>query len=261
MFKPTPETIKVASKWDNAGRQALLCVLANSCDEELYKKLVTALCSEHGIPLLHVDSNKMLGEWSGLCKIDKEGKARKVVGSSCVVITDWGKETPALDFLKDHMRQKGRQALLCVLANSCDEELYKKLVTALCSEHGIPLLHVDSNKMLGEWSGLCKIDKEGKARKVVGSSCVVITDWGKETPALDFLKDHMRQKGADFPVGIMIRSWALPLEQLLRVTHQFNKSHWSAPPNEGAVGAASALLLWAAAEGWAPQSQPVWSGF
>ncbi|CAG0913116.1 unnamed protein product [Notodromas monacha] len=68
-------------------RQALLCILANSCDEPAYTKLVTALCSEHGIPLLTVDSNKMLGEWSGLCKIDKEGKARKVVGSSCVVIT------------------------------------------------------------------------------------------------------------------------------------------------------------------------------
>jgi ribosomal protein L7Ae-like RNA K-turn-binding protein len=33
-----------------------------------------------------VDDNKKLGEWVGLCKIDKEGKARKVVGCSCVVV-------------------------------------------------------------------------------------------------------------------------------------------------------------------------------
>lgn len=52
----------------------------------MYKKLVQALCSEHQIPLVKVDSNKKLGEWSGLCKIDKTGNPRKVVGCSCVVI-------------------------------------------------------------------------------------------------------------------------------------------------------------------------------
>lgn len=67
-------------------RQAVLCILAESCDEANYKKLVTALCNEHQIPLLHVDSHKKLGEWSGLCKIDKEGKPRKICGCSCVVI-------------------------------------------------------------------------------------------------------------------------------------------------------------------------------
>ncbi len=36
--------------------------------------------------LLKVDDNKKLGEWVGLCKIDREGKPRKVVGCSCVVI-------------------------------------------------------------------------------------------------------------------------------------------------------------------------------
>jgi len=36
--------------------------------------------------LFQVDDNKKLGEWAGLCKIDKEGKARKVVGCSCVVV-------------------------------------------------------------------------------------------------------------------------------------------------------------------------------
>ncbi|KAK8403297.1 hypothetical protein O3P69_000424 [Scylla paramamosain] len=78
-----------------------------------------------------------------------------------------------------------RQAYLCILANNCDEPGYSKLVEALCQEHQIKLLKVDSNKKLGEWAGLCKIDREGKARKVVGCSCVVVTDYGKETQAHD----------------------------------------------------------------------------
>lgn len=86
-----------------------------------------------------------------------------------------------------------RQAVLAILAESCDEPQYKKLITALCNEHQIPLIRVDSNKKLGEWSGLCKIDKEGKPRKVCGSSVVVIKDFGEETPALDVIKDHLRQ--------------------------------------------------------------------
>merc|ERR1711988_1519882 len=63
-------------------RQALLCILAENCDEPMYKKLISALCMEHGIPLIKVDSNMKLGEWAGLCKIDREGKARKVVKCS-----------------------------------------------------------------------------------------------------------------------------------------------------------------------------------
>jgi small subunit ribosomal protein S12e len=35
-------------------RQALLCILSENCDEPMYKKLVTALCMEHGIPLIKV---------------------------------------------------------------------------------------------------------------------------------------------------------------------------------------------------------------
>jgi len=71
-------------------RQALMCVLAKNCDEPMYVKLVEALCKEHGINLIRVDDNKKLGEWVGLCKIDKEGKPRKVVRCSCVVVKDYG---------------------------------------------------------------------------------------------------------------------------------------------------------------------------
>jgi small subunit ribosomal protein S12e len=99
-----------------------------------------------------------------------------------------------------------RQALLCILADNCDEPMYKKLVTALCQEHGIPLikvwtaktivplfhLQVDSNMKLGEWAGLCKIDQEGKARKVVKCSAAVVRDWGAQGPAHDVLQDYLK---------------------------------------------------------------------
>merc|ERR1712142_1460206 len=95
------ETTKALDK-----RQAIACILAEDCDEENYKKLVQALCMEHQIPLIKVDDNKKLGEWAGLCNIDREGKARKVVGCSCVVVKDWGKETQAHDVLKDYFKSK-----------------------------------------------------------------------------------------------------------------------------------------------------------
>jgi len=87
-----------------------------------------------------------------------------------------------------------RQAHLCVLANNCDEPMYVKLVEALCAEHGINLIKIDDNKKLGEWAGLCKIDKEGKARKVVGCSCAVVKDYGKESQALDVLTEYFKTR-------------------------------------------------------------------
>ena len=82
----------------------MLCLLAKNCTEAAYTRLVEALPTEHSIMLMRVrgvptwvniielytggkvDDNTKLGEWVGLCKIDKEGKPRKVVKCSCVVI-------------------------------------------------------------------------------------------------------------------------------------------------------------------------------
>ncbi|KAF0023481.1 hypothetical protein F2P81_024111 [Scophthalmus maximus] len=87
-----------------------------------------------------------------------------------------------------------RQAHLCVLAANCDEPMYVKLVEALCAEHQINLIKVDDNKKLGEWVGLCKIDREGKPRKVVGCSCVVVKDYGKESQAKDVIEEYFKSK-------------------------------------------------------------------
>merc|ERR1712024_354804 len=93
------ETTKALDK-----RQAIACILAENCDEENYKKLIKALCMEHEIPLITVDDGQKLGEWAGLCKIDKEGEARKIVRCSCVVIKDWGKPSQAQEYLEDHVK-------------------------------------------------------------------------------------------------------------------------------------------------------------
>ena len=87
-----------------------------------------------------------------------------------------------------------RKAHLCVLAQDCDHPEYVKLIEALCGEHNINLLRVPFNKELGEWAGLCKYDKEGTARSVVGASSVVVTDFGEDSPALQWLLDHFRRE-------------------------------------------------------------------
>merc|ERR1719440_1730148 len=71
------------AKHIDAGK-AQLVMLAESCNEPTYKKLVQGLCLEKNVPLIDIPDNKSLGEWAGLCKIDKDGLPRKVVGASCV---------------------------------------------------------------------------------------------------------------------------------------------------------------------------------
>lgn len=83
-------------------------------------------------------------------------------------------------------------AHLCVLAEDCNQPDYVKLVKALCADHNVSLITVPSAKTLGEWAGLCKIDSEGKARKVVGCSCVVVKDFGEETEAMNVVQQQVK---------------------------------------------------------------------
>lgn len=72
--------------------------------------------------VLQVDDNKKLGEWVGLCKIDREGKPRKVVGCSCVVV----KVNVAIQFefcqplrgVKNHRKSLGKIIFKCICQSS-----------------------------------------------------------------------------------------------------------------------------------------------
>lgn len=86
-----------------------------------------------------------------------------------------------------------RQAHLCVLAESCEEVEYTKLIEALCNEHKINLIKVPDAKVLGEWCGLCKVDKNGDAQKVVACACAVVKDFGEETEAMNVILEHFGQ--------------------------------------------------------------------
>ena len=87
-----------------------------------------------------------------------------------------------------------RQAHVAVLASDCTEAAYVNLVEALCTEHNIPLVKVPESKKLGEWVGLCKLDKEGQARKVVKCSIAVVKDYGEESEALNVLLNHIKSQ-------------------------------------------------------------------
>jgi small subunit ribosomal protein S12e len=87
-----------------------------------------------------------------------------------------------------------RQAYLCVLVETCTEAEYIKLIEALCATHTIPLIKVGDAKVLGKWAGLCKIDRDGNARKIVGCSCVVVKEYGEDSEARHVLDEYFKAR-------------------------------------------------------------------
>merc|ERR1712151_572693 len=76
-----------------------------------------------------------------------------------------------------------KQAILCILAEDCNDPKYKKLI------------EVEHRDDLGEWLGHCKYDADGTAKKVKGTSSIAIRNYGEETEALSFVLNHIKEKG------------------------------------------------------------------
>ncbi|RNF20492.1 40S ribosomal protein S12 [Trypanosoma conorhini] len=84
-----------------------------------------------------------------------------------------------------------RTAHLCVLAEDCEDEEYKKLITALAKQGEIDLINVEEREKLAQWAGLAKLDSAGELKKTFKCSCVAVRDFGERTRALDFLLSHL----------------------------------------------------------------------
>ncbi|XP_041505715.1 40S ribosomal protein S12-like [Microtus oregoni] len=95
------------------------------------------------------------------------------------------KAAKTLDECHDH---------LCVLAPSCDEPMYVEFLKAHCAEHQIHVIQVGDNRRLGGWTGLCGTDQDGKPWIVVGCSCVVVKDYGKESQVKVVSKDYFNAR-------------------------------------------------------------------
>ena len=62
-------------------------MLAEDCEEEAAKNLITALAREHSVDLLRVPSRADLGELAGLVKYDMDHAVKKTIGTSAVAVT------------------------------------------------------------------------------------------------------------------------------------------------------------------------------
>ena len=56
------------------------------------------------------------------------------------------------------------------------------------------LITIENRDDLGEWLGHCQYDKEGKPRKVKGTSSVAIRHYGEETEALTFVLNYIKER-------------------------------------------------------------------
>ncbi len=84
-------------------------------------------------------------------------------------------------------------ARLCCLAKDCDNPEYVKLVTALCEEMQVNLVKVEDRSMLGQMAGLSKIGSDGEVVKRGKCSCVVVTDFGEQSSALNVLLEYLKK--------------------------------------------------------------------
>lgn len=68
-----------------------------------------------------------------------------------------------------------------------------KLVQALCAESGVHLIMAEHGTEIGEWVGLAKLNADGTVKKAVRCSVAVVTDFGEETAALNYVMNYVNE--------------------------------------------------------------------
>jgi len=102
---------------------AVFCLLAKDCDEPAYVKLVEALCAARQITLIRVPEGKLLGQWVGLCKIDRDGQARKLRRCSSCVVKSVGKAaSPAVVYLNEQLKSSNSLEIVAESKDDAEDE-------------------------------------------------------------------------------------------------------------------------------------------
>eukprot|EP01083_Nonionella_stella_P143942 448395_1 len=92
---------------------------------------------------------------------------------------------------------ESKKAAIVVVADSCDDDKYKKCIESLCADCGINSIKVPDSKKLGQWCGLVRTDQENNVVKVVKSSyCAVLStipDSVQESTAIKMENESMKK--------------------------------------------------------------------
>jgi ribosomal protein L7Ae-like RNA K-turn-binding protein len=65
---------------------AQLCVLASTCIDQDYIRIISDRCAARNIPLITTVDGSTLADWAGLCKFRTSGARINSVACSCVVV-------------------------------------------------------------------------------------------------------------------------------------------------------------------------------
>ena len=72
------------------------------------------------------------------------------------------------------------KAKYVVLAKNCTEANYVKIVKGLAAQNKVPIFEIDEGETMGEWLGICKVDKNGSVTKKRKCSSVAIRDFSSD---------------------------------------------------------------------------------
>ena len=113
------------------------------------------------------------------------------------------KDARANDCLARGLREvcksvESQKAAFVIMAESCDDDKYKKCIEALCADCSVNQIKVPDSKQLGQWCGLVRTDQENQVVKVVKcSSCAVlntIPDSVRNSTAFKMVIDSMKKR-------------------------------------------------------------------